>query len=85
MHIPIKCSTCQYYATGVADGENSLDNEALKTTLCTRFGSYDVVCHKAYLKNGCPYYHLNWGIYNMLRQAHKQLNNQDYERIYKTL
>ena len=71
MHIPIKCSTCQYYATGMADGENSLDNESVNTALCTRFGSYDVVCHKAYRKHGCPYYHLNWGIYNMLRQEHK--------------
>ena len=71
MNIPIKCATCKYYAIGMADGENSLDNESMKTAICTKNGSYDIVCPKAYRKNGCKDYHLNWNIYNKLKQLHK--------------
>lgn len=71
MHIPIKCSTCKWYVTGEADRENSLDKEAIKTAICTRHITYDVVCPKAYRKNGCEHYNLNWNIYNKLNQAHK--------------
>lgn len=68
-HIPIKCSTCKYYAIGMTDGENSLDKEAIKTAICTKHKTYDVVCPRACRKSGCKDYHLNWDIYNKLNQG----------------
>ena len=55
----------------MADGENSLDKETIKAALCTRHGTYDVVCPRAYRKSGCKDYHLNWDIYNKLK--HEQV------------
>lgn len=71
LNIPVKCSTCKYYAVGYADGENSLDRITVKTSLCTKHKSYDAECSKACKKNGCKDYHLNWNIYDKIMKEQK--------------
>jgi hypothetical protein len=66
INIPIKCSTCKYYAVGFADGESSLDRSSVRSALCTKHITYDIVCPKSCRKNGCKDYHLNWNIYNKM-------------------
>lgn len=66
LHIPIKSSTCKYYAIGYANGENSLDRINIKTSLCTKHKSYDIECPNYCRKHGCKDYHLNWAIYNKM-------------------